>query len=50
MFLQNMQHYKNINIYTDVDKFLQAATGPRAKDWDILDIRLDVFVGLVVDP
>ena len=47
MLLQNKSDYKNTNLYTDPVKWERASCNPRTKDWDILDMSEDGFLGLV---
>jgi hypothetical protein len=47
MLLQNKSNYKNTNLYTDPVKWERSSCNPRTKDWDILDMSEDGFLGLV---
>ena len=47
MLLQNKGNYKNTHLHTNITAWERASCNPRTKDWDILDMSEDGFLGLV---
>ena len=47
MRLQNKGNYNNTHLHTDITAWDWANCNPRTKDWDILDMSEDGFLGLV---